>query len=134
MEPESSFPYSQVPATCPYPEPARSSPYPHIPLPEDPSSALNRLLTFHVPNLTSLFRCLGPRQVFMIRNKISFYGDELSTTRTTLKLEDHPLSAVRYCLLNIFAATLYTRGRTSIRNLRTRHAVVTGTHGCQETG
>ena len=24
-------------ATCPYPMPARSSPYPHIPLPEDPS-------------------------------------------------------------------------------------------------
>ena len=28
--------HSQVPATCPYPEPARSSPYPHIPLHEDP--------------------------------------------------------------------------------------------------
>ena len=28
MEPESSLPHSQVPATCPYPEPARSSPYP----------------------------------------------------------------------------------------------------------
>jgi hypothetical protein len=27
-----------VPATCPYPCPARSSPYPHIPLPEDPST------------------------------------------------------------------------------------------------
>jgi hypothetical protein len=26
-----------VPATCPYPEPTRSSPYPHILLPEDPS-------------------------------------------------------------------------------------------------
>ena len=26
MEPEGSSPYSQVPATCPYPEPARSSP------------------------------------------------------------------------------------------------------------
>jgi hypothetical protein len=26
-----------VPATCPYPEPTRSSPYPQIPLPEDPS-------------------------------------------------------------------------------------------------
>ena len=26
--------YSQVPANCPYPDPARSSPYPHIPLPE----------------------------------------------------------------------------------------------------
>jgi len=26
MEPESSSPHSQVPANCPYPEPARSSP------------------------------------------------------------------------------------------------------------
>jgi len=32
-EPESS----QVPATCPSPEPDRSSPRPQIPLPEDPS-------------------------------------------------------------------------------------------------
>jgi len=30
MEPESSLPHSQVHATCPYPEPARSSPHPHI--------------------------------------------------------------------------------------------------------
>ena len=37
MEPEGSLLYSQVPVTCPYPEPARSSPYPHIPLPEGPS-------------------------------------------------------------------------------------------------
>jgi len=37
MEPECSLLHSQVPATCPYPEPARSSPYPHIPLPEYPS-------------------------------------------------------------------------------------------------
>ena len=29
MEHESSIPHSQVPATCPYPEPVRSSPYPH---------------------------------------------------------------------------------------------------------
>jgi len=28
MEPESSLPHSQVPATCPCPEPAQSSPYP----------------------------------------------------------------------------------------------------------
>jgi hypothetical protein len=32
MEPEGSLPHSQVPATCLYPEPAQSSPYPHIPL------------------------------------------------------------------------------------------------------
>ena len=38
IEPEGSLPHSQVPATSPYPEPARSSPYPHILLPEDPSS------------------------------------------------------------------------------------------------
>ena len=37
MEPEGSLPHSQVPASCPYPEPARSSPHPHTPLPEDPS-------------------------------------------------------------------------------------------------
>ena len=28
MEPKGSLPHSQVPATCPYPEPARSCPYP----------------------------------------------------------------------------------------------------------
>jgi len=38
------------------------------------------------------------------------------------------LSAVRDCLFNIFAATLHIGGRSSIRNLRTRHAVVAGTH------
>ena len=31
MEPEGSLPHSQVPANCPYPEPARSSPYPPHP-------------------------------------------------------------------------------------------------------
>ena len=36
MEPEDSLPHSQVPAPCPYPEPARSSSYPQIPLHEDP--------------------------------------------------------------------------------------------------
>jgi hypothetical protein len=34
METEGSLPQSQY---CPYPEPAWPSPYPHIPLPEDPS-------------------------------------------------------------------------------------------------
>ena len=34
MEPEGSLPHSQVPATCPNPEAARSSPRPHIQLPE----------------------------------------------------------------------------------------------------
>jgi hypothetical protein len=34
MEPESSLPHSQVPATCPYPEPTPSSPHNPLPLPE----------------------------------------------------------------------------------------------------
>ena len=37
MEPEGSLPYSQVPATCPYPEPTLSSPHNPLPLPEDSS-------------------------------------------------------------------------------------------------
>jgi len=37
MEPEGSLPHSQVPAICPYPEPAGSSPCSNIPFPVDPS-------------------------------------------------------------------------------------------------
>ena len=40
MEPEGSLPHSQVSTTRPYPQPARSSPHPHIPLPEDPSNII----------------------------------------------------------------------------------------------
>ena len=58
---------------------------------------------------------------------IGFYSEVLLGPRPTPKLEGHPSSAVRHCLLNIFAATLHIGGRSSIRNLRTRHAVVTGT-------
>jgi hypothetical protein len=41
------------------------------------------------------------------RNKIIFYGEELLAPRPTPKLEDHPLSLVRDCLFNTFAATLH---------------------------
>jgi hypothetical protein len=37
MEPDVSLPYSQVPATCPYPEPTPSSPHNPLQLHEDPS-------------------------------------------------------------------------------------------------
>ena len=48
--------------------------------------------------------------------------------RPTPKLEGHSSSAVRGCLFNLFTGTLHIGGRSSIRNPRTRHAVVTGTH------
>jgi hypothetical protein len=90
----------------------------------------------------SLFRYLGRTKVsvqgrsfvceYFVTN-IHFHGEELFAPRPTPKLEDHYLSAVRDSLLNIFAATLNIRGRSSIRKLRTRHAVMTGihlSHGC----
>ena len=44
------------------------------------------------------------------------------------KLKDNILSVVRQYLFTIFANTLHIGGRSSIRNLRTRHAVVIWTH------
>jgi len=41
------------------------------------------------------------------------------------------LSAVRDCLFNVFLATLHIGGPSFIRNLRTRHAMATGTHWSQ---
>jgi hypothetical protein len=99
MEPEGSLPRSQVPVTCPY------------------------------PGLRSCQKISpGSRPFGTFRNTIRFYGKELLAPSPTLKLKDHPLSAVRDCLFNIFAATLHTGDRYSICNLRTRHAAVTGTH------
>ena len=43
----------------------------------------------------------------MFRNYTSFYGEKLLAPRPTRKLEDHPLSAVRDRLCNVFAATLH---------------------------
>jgi hypothetical protein len=60
-------------------------------------------------------------------NMIRLYGEELLAPRPTPKLENHPVSAVRDCLFSVFTATFHTGGRSSIRNLRTSHAVVTGT-------
>jgi hypothetical protein len=41
-------------------------------------------------------------------------------------MDDNPLSAIRDCVFNIFAAAFHMGGFSSIRNLRTRYAVVTG--------
>ena len=76
---------------------------------------------------------LSPEEAFRLwvfRTHFFFHGKELLAPRPTPKLEDHPLPAVRDCLFNLFAATLHIGGRSSIRNLRTRHAVVTGTNYC----
>ena len=75
----------------------------------------------------------GPRLCpWIFRNRISFYSEELLATRPTPKLEDNSVSSVRGCLFNIFAATLHIGGRSSIRNLRTLHTMMTGTHLSRE--
>ena len=66
---------------------------------------------------------ISPCEYFLTRGS---HGEALLAPRRTPELEDHPLSAVRDCLFNLFAATLHIGSRSSIRNLRTRHAVVTG--------
>jgi len=69
-----------------------------------------------------------PQSQVLLRSLIRFYSEEVLASRRTPKLEDHPFSAVRDCLFNIFAAALHIGGHSSIRNLRTRQAVVAGTH------
>jgi len=69
---------------------------------------------------------LSPQQassMWVFLNKV-FYREGLLATHPTPKLDDHPSSAVRNCLFNTFAATLHIGGRSSIRNLRMRHAVM----------
>jgi hypothetical protein len=51
-------------------------------------------------------------------NNSCIYGEVLWTHCPTPKLEDHPLSAVRGGLFNIFTAALHIAGCSSIFNLR----------------
>jgi hypothetical protein len=83
MESEGSSPCSQEPSTGTYPEPD--------------CSALRSLIQRIRP---------GPRLLVIFVTSLFFYGEELLAPRTSTKLEDHPMSAVRDCLFNIFAATL----------------------------
>jgi hypothetical protein len=50
MDPEDSIPHSQNPTTCPYPEPDKYSPYPHIPLSEGPFLMLSSDLRLGFPS------------------------------------------------------------------------------------
>jgi hypothetical protein len=64
----------------------------------------------------------------MLRNMVIFYGEGLLGPGPVPKLEDDPFrpSATAYSMYSQLPSI--SGGRSSIRNLRTRHAVVTGTH------
>jgi hypothetical protein len=66
----------------------------------------------------------GSRLICPFRNMFAFYSKGLLAPRSTSKLGDHPLSFVLGCLFNIFAANLQLEAVPSIRNPRTRYAVV----------
>ena len=70
----------------------------------------------------------SPKQLRTFINMAFFLNEKLLTPHATLKLEDHPFSAACDCLFSIFATSLHIGGRSSIRNPRALHAVVTGTH------
>jgi hypothetical protein len=70
----------------------------------------------------------SPRPCEMFRDIVGFYGEDLLAPRSTTKLEDHSLSAFCDCLFIIFAAAFHIGDRCSIRKMRTRPSVVTGTH------
>jgi hypothetical protein len=94
MEPEASIPNSLELSICSYPEPVQSS--------------VRNLI--HVSSLGLFIQRIrpGPRLFRSFRNKFIFYGEEFLAPRPTSKLEDHPLSFVRGCLFNIFAANLHS--------------------------
>jgi hypothetical protein len=114
MEPNRSFPDTQVPATC---------------------LCWATSIQSKPPQSTSCQR-ISPGQwlwLWIFRNKVTFsrWGDVSPSPKH--QAGGPPLSAVRDCLFNIVTATLHIGGRSAISNLRTRHAVVTGTHlthGC----
>jgi hypothetical protein len=88
MEPEGSSPHSKVPATCPI------------------------LSQLHFPLLRP-YQSISPGPgltLWMFRNIVHFYSEELLAHRPPPKLEDHTLSAVRYCLFDIFVATFHIGG------------------------
>jgi hypothetical protein len=108
-----------------------SSPYPQV-----PALRLRDTSSRDTPLRRTEWGSSLPPECFVSRGSIStwvilnilFYGEGLLAPRPTPKLVDHPSSAVRGCLFTLFTATLHIGGHFSIRNLRTRHAVVTGTH------
>jgi hypothetical protein len=86
MEPEGSPPRPSDPSTGPYPEPDQSS-----------------FLSFDRLSQESYYQARRSSVTFC--NKLIFYGKQFLPPCPTPQLENHPFSAVRDCLFNIFAAT-----------------------------
>ena len=91
---------------------------PHIPCAE--SDILFPLVMLYQGISPSLCLCE------MTHNMVNSYSKELLAPRPTSKLVDQFLLTVCNCLFNTFTATLYIGNHSSIHNLRTYQAMVTG--------
>jgi hypothetical protein len=87
-------------------------------------------VSYHIPSLGSFIKRIrpGPRVYFVFRNKLIFYGGGLIAPRPP------PNWRTTSCRLSVAVYSIYSQltsiagGRSSVRNLSTRHAVGTGTH------
>ena len=119
MEPEVSLSLLQVPATCPYPEPARSSPQPHIPFPEDQSYYnLPRTTMFPKWFFLSGFstKTLYMILVFPLRATCSAHLILLDSITRTILVEKYRSLSFSLCSFLHFLFTSYILGPNILLN------------------
>jgi hypothetical protein len=94
------------------------------------SSIFEGNVPFYLPPPLLMYQRIspGPRPCEMICKITGFYGEELLAPHPTPKLKNHPFLVVSDCLFDIFAASLHVGGCSSTCSLKTRSAMVTGTH------
>jgi len=132
---EGSLPHSRVPATCLYPEPARSSPCPHIPLPDDPASYYHLRLglpsglfpsgiptkTLYTP-LLSPIRAISPDHIILLdlitRKIMGKKNRSLSSSSCTFlhSLVTSSLLGPNTLLSTLFSNTLSLRSSLNVRD------------------
>ena len=99
MEPESSSPYPQVPATRPYPEPTPSGPH-------DPLQSLKTYLTIECAFRTrfSLFRSVVPRSAWYKHCRLFFWFGEPVSNRCCIEIRE----LIQHKLVNFNRASRIT--------------------------
>ena len=110
MESQSSLPYSQAPATF--------SCYVMPPLETPPPPLEIRVGEYFTSGLFCLQRKHLAYEYFLT---FGFSRGGVVSASPNPHAEGPPLIGLRNCLFSLFAATLHIGGRSSIRNLRTRH-------------
>ena len=108
MQPKVSLPNSQLPATCPYPQPAPTSPNPNIPLPKDLSlyyppiyTRASQVASFSTKTLymplLSLIRTTYPAHLILLHFIIqTILGEEYKSLSSSCRfVHSHHLFSLR---------------------------------------